>query len=216
MRTVARCAHYPGAGVKGDTKAKQQRREAAARYRARHPDAIRARRQAYDATHREQNRERSRRLAARKRELRKAERDRLRQLAATPGTPEYVLETNRLLLKLIRRIEAEQLDRERARERYRANRDSILARLRALNATPRGQFELQRRRAKRRGIPFLLTFNKWLKVWKDSGHFHQRGKRPGQYVMARRDDVGPYTVGNVYVTTIEQNTRDAFANGRHG
>lgn len=213
---MARYAHFPGAVVKGDAEDKQQRREAQARYRARHPDLVRSRRHAYNAAHLDQNRERSRRLAARKRELRKAERDRLRQLAATPGTPEYVLETNRLLVKLIRRIEAEQLYRERAREWYRANRDSILARRRALNATPRGRFELQRRRANRRGIPFLLTFDEWLKLWQDSGHFHQRGKRPGQYVMARRDDVGPYAVGNVYITTLEQNTRDAFANGRHG
>ncbi|MCP5328568.1 MAG: hypothetical protein R3E75_08145 [Steroidobacteraceae bacterium] len=86
---------------------------------------------------------------------------------------------------------------------------------RALNATPRGQFEQQRRGAKRRGIEFLLTFEEWLNVWQDSGRFHERGKRPGQYVMARRGDAGPYVLGNVYVTTIEQNTRDAFANGRH-
>jgi len=32
-----------------------------------------------------------------------------------------------------------------------------------------------RRHAKARGIPFLLSYEEWLKIWMDSGHWHDRG-----------------------------------------
>jgi hypothetical protein len=61
--------------------------------------------------------------------------------------------------------------------------------------------------AKRRGIEFLLTFEEWLKVWTDSGHLHERGRRKHEYCMARNGDCGPYAVGNVSITTMEENGR---------
>lgn len=65
----------------------------------------------------------------------------------------------------------------------------------------------QRARASRRGIEFLLTFEEWLKVWKDSGHIHERGKFKHQYCMARHGDCGAYAVGNVSIITMEENKR---------
>ena len=35
--------------------------------------------------------------------------------------------------------------------------------------------------AKHRGIPFMLSFEQWLSVWKDSGKLHPRGKGSGKW-----------------------------------
>jgi hypothetical protein len=35
---------------------------------------------------------------------------------------------------------------------------------------------------------------------------HERGNKPGKYVMARYDDVGAYEPGNVEIITFEENT----------
>lgn len=66
-------------------------------------------------------------------------------------------------------------------------------------------YDQQRRNAKRRGIPFLLTYKQWLRIWQDSGHLHERGPKSHQYVMARLGDVGPYAVGNVKIVTAAEN-----------
>ena len=60
-------------------------------------------------------------------------------------------------------------------------------------------FLYQRSEAKRRGILFLLTFEEWLSFWQESGHLHERGRRRGQYCMARFGDIGPYVLGNVKI-----------------
>lgn len=62
--------------------------------------------------------------------------------------------------------------------------------------------------AKVRGIPFLLTFEEWLQIWEDSGHFHERGNRRNQYCMARFGDVGPYAVGNVKIILHSENSKE--------
>lgn len=59
--------------------------------------------------------------------------------------------------------------------------------------------------AKKRGIDFLLTYEQWLKIWQDSGHLHQRGRKKGGYVMSRYGDIGPYSVDNVYIQPCEDN-----------
>jgi hypothetical protein len=63
----------------------------------------------------------------------------------------------------------------------------------------RRYFTDQKRSSKERGIEFLLTFDEWLKEWVDSGHLHERGRKKGQYCMARFGDTGPYAVGNVKI-----------------
>lgn len=71
--------------------------------------------------------------------------------------------------------------------------------------------------AKQRGIPFLLTFEEWATLWLESEKWEQRGRRKGQYVMARFGDMGPYEVGNVHICTCqENNTAQArYARARH-
>jgi hypothetical protein len=64
-------------------------------------------------------------------------------------------------------------------------------------------------RARRRGIDFTLTLEAWLDIWISSGHYHERGVRKGQYVMARLGpDIGPYSIGNVVIQLAGQNNSD--------
>ena len=70
------------------------------------------------------------------------------------------------------------------------------------------RYTMQRLNAKARGIPFLLTFEEWQKLWLDSGRWEQRGFRRGQYVMARNGDAGAYAVGNVRICLCEDNHRE--------
>jgi hypothetical protein len=58
-------------------------------------------------------------------------------------------------------------------------------------------------------IEWLFTFETWLEIWLKSGHWHQRGCRRGQYVMARFGDVGPYAPWNVEIKTVGENHSEA-------
>ena len=53
----------------------------------------------------------------------------------------------------------------------------------------------------RLGNPVLmkLSFDEWLQEWVKSGHWHERGKLTGQYVMTRIGDSGHYEVGNIVI-----------------
>lgn len=70
-------------------------------------------------------------------------------------------------------------------------------------------FGQSRRDAKRRGIAFEFSFEQWIDVWLRSGHLEERGRRKGQYVMARHHDRGPYAIHNVSIILCEQNHKDA-------
>jgi hypothetical protein len=72
----------------------------------------------------------------------------------------------------------------------------------------RAKWSVQRSDAKRRGILFLLTFDEWFGIWKESGKLAQRGNVTGRYVMARFGDRGPYAVGNVRIILFEENARE--------
>jgi len=61
--------------------------------------------------------------------------------------------------------------------------------------------------AKHRGIAFDLTLAEWWNIWKTSGHYHERGRGARRYVMARKNDLGPYAVGNVSIQTGAENQR---------
>jgi hypothetical protein len=63
--------------------------------------------------------------------------------------------------------------------------------------------------AKRRGIPFEISFPEWMNVWISSGHWNERGRKGHQYVMARYGDTGPYTVDNVTIITFKQNASES-------
>lgn len=69
----------------------------------------------------------------------------------------------------------------------------------------------QMRNAAVRGIEWEITFPEWMSVWRDSGHFSERGRGVGRYVMGRTGDVGPYAIGNVYITECGDNIRDYHA-----
>lgn len=63
----------------------------------------------------------------------------------------------------------------------------------------------QKTRSAERGIPFLLTFEQWKKIWRDSGCMNYRGRERGKYCMARFGDKGAYEVGNVKIVKTEEN-----------
>lgn len=74
-----------------------------------------------------------------------------------------------------------------------------------MSLSPIQKFHNQRGAARRRGIPFLLTFDEWWRIWKQSGHWHERGCGRGKYQMARLSDCGAYEPGNVKIIRHEQN-----------
>jgi hypothetical protein len=93
------------------------------------------------------------------------------------------------------------------RQWRKANREKCLAANRAWqNRNPEKQaYGVHKVRAKLRDIPFLLTFEEWWEIWRDSGKWEQRGCRKDQYVMARHRDRGAYAVGNVRICTAAEN-----------
>lgn len=78
--------------------------------------------------------------------------------------------------------------------------------------TDYGQYKSHQRRAVRSNVPFLISFEDWLSVWKESGHFLERS--PTGYVMCRIGDCGPYSKENVYIAHASQNKRDAWFNNK--
>jgi hypothetical protein len=106
-----------------------------------------------------------------------------------------------------------EIGRARSRAYREANLESIRAkdRARPRKADPkRAAYIKHKCNTKKRGIPFLLTFEEWLKIWEDSGHFHERGVRHGlgQYVMARHGGDGAFTVGNVIIIPRSEDLSD--------
>jgi len=69
-------------------------------------------------------------------------------------------------------------------------------------------YAAQKKMARVRSIEFLLTYEEWLDIWKQSGHWHERGHRKGQYVMSRPKDRGPYASWNVKIVTVAVNNLD--------
>jgi hypothetical protein len=77
------------------------------------------------------------------------------------------------------------------------------------------RFRQHRDNSRRRTIPFLLSFPSWLSIWWMSGHWHERGIRRGQFVMARPEDCGSYVGGNVAIITNAANVVEAFGGKPH-
>lgn len=69
----------------------------------------------------------------------------------------------------------------------------------------------QKSAAKWRGIAFELTFDQWMQWWTDSGHYPDRGKHWGEYVMARKGDIGAYAIDNIECIRAERNVVDCNA-----
>lgn len=72
----------------------------------------------------------------------------------------------------------------------------------------RHTWQKQKGQARFRGIDFLLSFDEWLFVWELSGRLRERGRRKGQYVMARHGDCGPYAIDNVDIVLCSKNCAD--------
>lgn len=66
----------------------------------------------------------------------------------------------------------------------------------------------QRKTAQNRGIEWKITFPEWFRIWKESGHWEERGRGRNGYVMARYGDSGPYSPENVEIITANQNASD--------
>lgn len=70
------------------------------------------------------------------------------------------------------------------------------------------KFRRHRYRAFIRNIEFQFTFEEWYKMWLDSGHWEERGCKRGEYCMARKRDIGPYSKENVLIQLSTQNNSD--------
>jgi hypothetical protein len=57
-------------------------------------------------------------------------------------------------------------------------------------------------------IVWKLSFEDWYKIWKDSGHWEQRGVGSGKYCMSRINDIGHYEIGNVVIKTTSENVSE--------
>jgi hypothetical protein len=69
-------------------------------------------------------------------------------------------------------------------------------------------FLIQRQNARKRGIAWELTFDEWVVIWTACALLGKRGRGRERYCMARKGDVGPYSVANVYICTNAQNVKD--------
>lgn len=78
----------------------------------------------------------------------------------------------------------------------------------------RPAFNHQRTSAKSRGLPWGLTLKQWWDIWAASGKWELRGRRRGQYCMGRVKDSGGYVIGNVYITSVGENIREARAQSK--
>ena len=98
------------------------------------------------------------------------------------------------------------------REYYLQNKERIITNKKEYEKryiqTPKGQYSIQKRKAKQRKIDWQLSFDDWWKIWHDSGKWEERGDCRGKYCMSRQGDTGPYSVENVYINEFGNNTRE--------
>ena len=73
--------------------------------------------------------------------------------------------------------------------------------------TNRQKFCMQRYHAKLRNIEWDLSFEDWMSWWGDD--LEKRGcKNSNDLVMARKGDVGPYSLDNIVKMTVSENSKD--------
>lgn len=76
------------------------------------------------------------------------------------------------------------------------------------------KFCLQRGNAKMRGIEWRFTFDEWWAWWQIDNRWSRRGNKPEDLCMARKGDVGPYSLANVECLTFRENLKAIRPNGR--
>jgi hypothetical protein len=93
------------------------------------------------------------------------------------------------------------------RVRYVRKRDELITYINGWQANNREKaaYYFQKSSARRRQVPFLLTFDEWWAIWQESGKWEQHGRSNEQFCMARYRDQGPYAVGNVRICTCLEN-----------
>ena len=84
-----------------------------------------------------------------------------------------------------------------------------------MTLTANKKYSMQKTSAAARGIDWKLTFQEWYDWWQSTGHWEQRGCKKGQYVMARYNDTGPYSLDNIFCCTSEQNNKDRHKNNNY-
>jgi transposase len=73
------------------------------------------------------------------------------------------------------------------------------------------RFIQQRCRAHDRAVAWELTLQEWWEIWTLSGQWAARGRSCAESaVMSRRGDIGPYSKGNVYITTLAANFAESW------
>lgn len=82
-----------------------------------------------------------------------------------------------------------------------------------MEGKPTRCWHAQRQNAAKRSIAWELNLWQWWKLWQQSGHWSERGRGNG-YCMCRLNDVGPYSVDNVYIATGGDNMRDYWVRRR--
>jgi hypothetical protein len=80
--------------------------------------------------------------------------------------------------------------------------------MRNYRSSPKGRYKAHLKNAALRGVPFLLSFDEWWKIWEESGKWNERGRGTTQYQMCRTNDEGAYVVGNVRIDTRLANMRE--------
>ena len=77
-----------------------------------------------------------------------------------------------------------------------------------MNEDAKKKWYTHKANAKKRNIPFHLTFEEWWDIWQVSDKWNERGKQAGQYCMSRLNDHGAYEVGNVFIQLHSDNMSD--------
>lgn len=72
-----------------------------------------------------------------------------------------------------------------------------------------------RQNARRRNIEFNLSYNEWINIWMQSGHWEERGRGANKYAMCRFNDIGPYSINNVYIDLNKTNSGLARAGDKN-
>lgn len=78
-------------------------------------------------------------------------------------------------------------------------------------AQAKQKYNSQKQTSSKRNIDWLFTFDTWIQLWVDSGHWADRGKTKGKYCMSRFADQGPYSADNVFIQQASANVKDAGA-----
>lgn len=80
---------------------------------------------------------------------------------------------------------------------------------------PTRAYSAQRKNTHSRELEWKLSLWQWWKIWEQSGHWSDRGRGRG-YCMCRLNDIGPYSIDNVYIATNAENVQDYWADVNSG